>query len=275
MSEKSCTLIAGLTPGGIGISIGRELVHDGYDIVYTVQSGRLLKVMNGRSFSEAEKSHVEGCRVYPCDFLNDEDLPALIATLKEEGVRVENVIHSVAYANPKTAMGNGWMAAPWDDVGAAFKVSVCSLTALVHALLEAEILQDGGMVLAMTYDPGMVSPRYGWMTTMKGALEANIRSLAEELGQSHQIAVIGIAAGPLSTVAARSIPDAHLIGEPWDALAPLGWDLERGKRMVAEFVSNIIFCQGISGQILHVDGGAHCVRFPRPEEERKKLRGES
>ncbi len=272
MSEKPCTLIAGLTPGGIGINIGAELVHDGYDVRYLVQSEKLLRVLIGRGFNEAEKSHVAGCKVYPCDFLNDDDLPNLITTLRDEGVRVENLIHSVAFAKPETAMGGDWMAAPWSDVANAFRVSVYSLTALTHALLEGGILEDGGMVLAMTYDPGMVSPRYGWMTTMKGALEANIRSLAEELGQSHQIAVNGIAAGPLNTRAAKSIPDAHLIGEPWDALAPLGWDLEVGKRMVAEAVSHILFCQGISGQILHVDGGAHCVRFPRPEEERKQLR---
>jgi enoyl ACP reductase len=96
----------------------------------------------------------------------------------------------------------------------------------------------------------------------KAALESVARYLARDLGP-HGIRVNLVSAGPLGTVAARGIPGFEQLAALWAQQAPLGWDIE-DPTIVAGAISFLFsdLARGISGEILHVDGGFHAVGAP-------------
>jgi enoyl-[acyl-carrier protein] reductase I len=185
--------------------------------------------------------------------------PARVARILEERWgRLDGLVHSVAYA-PESCLGGDVMRAGWDDVSAALEVSTYSLKLLVAAFSSLLELSGGGSVVAMDFDASVAWPGYDWMGVAKAALESLGRYLARDLGPRN-IRVNLVAAGPLRTVAAKSIPGFSRFEDVWNERAPLGWDISDPSavsRAVVALLSD--WFPKTTGEIVHVDGGFHAV----------------
>jgi enoyl-[acyl-carrier protein] reductase I len=154
-------------------------------------------------------------------------------------------------------LGDDFMAAQWDDVAVAVHVSAYSLKALADAFVP--LMSAGGSFVGLDFDNRVAWPAYNWMGVAKSALQSVNRYLAKELGPQGIRSNL-IAAGPVRTMAAKSIPGFAKFEDIWDERAPLGWDINDpepvGKACVA-LLSD--WFPATTGEIIHVDGGYHAV----------------
>jgi enoyl-[acyl-carrier protein] reductase I len=193
------------------------------------------------------------------DVNEPEHLERLAASVSERWDGLDGVLHAIAFA-PEDALGGKFMTTPAESALSAFQTSAYSFKALAGALLP---LFDGeGSIVGLDFDASVAWPVYDWMGVAKAALESVNRYLARDLGP-HGVRVNLVAAGPLETLAARGIPGFRELVEMWGAQAPLGWDAE-DREPVARACCYLLsdWSRGISGEILHVDGGFHSMGAP-------------
>ena len=194
--------------------------------------------------------------VLELDVNRPEDLEALAAELGSRWGGVDGVLHAIAFA-PEDAIGGRFMTAPAASAALAFQTSAYSLKALAATL--APLMPAGASIVGLDFDASRAWPVYDWMGVAKAALESVSRYLARDLG-AQGIRVNLVSAGPLGTVAARGIPGFEKLASLWQQQAPLGWDIE-DPSIIAGPVCFLLsdLARGISGEILHVDGGFHAV----------------
>ena len=193
------------------------------------------------------------------DVNKTEDLDALTESLRERWGGIDGALHAIAFA-PQDALGGKFMTAPAESAGAAFQTSAFSLKALAAAL--QPLMSRGSSLVGMDFDATVAWPIYDWMGVAKAALESVCRYLARDLGPEG-IRVNLVSAGPLGTVAAQGIPGFGQLADLWRRQAPLGWDMSDPvpvARTICWLLSD--YSQGISGEIVHVDGGFHAVGAP-------------
>ncbi len=168
---------------------------------------------------------------------------------------LDGVVHGIGFA-PASAMGGNFLYTPWPDVARALEVSAFSFKALAMAALP--LMSGGGSIVGMDFDARLAWPVYDWMGVAKATLESCARYLARDLGP-RGIRVNLMAAGPLKTMAARSIPGFELFSG-WNERAPLGWDpddADPAARACVALLSD--WFPATTGEIVHVDGGAHAI----------------
>lgn len=193
--------------------------------------------------------------VLEVDVTNPEHLAALPDLVREHVDGLDGLVHSIAYANPETALGGHFLDTSWDDVGTAVHVSAYSMASLVRAA--RPVLAPGASVVGLTFDATMSWPMYDWMGVAKAALESTSRYLARYLGEA-QIRSNLISAGPIDTLAKKAIPGASELDHVWNTRAALGWDTkdpEPTAKAVVALLSD--FFPKTTGEIIHVDGGVH------------------
>ena len=176
--------------------------------------------------------------------------------LAERWGRVDGVLHAIGFA-PAVCLGGSFMEATWDDVSVALHVSAYSLKALVDSF--GPLMGPGSALVGLDFDATVAWPAYDWMGVAKAALESTCRYLARELG-SRGIRVNLVAAGPLRTMAAKSIPGFSAFEDSWQARAPLGWDItdtEPAARACVALLSD--WFPATTGEMVHVDGGYHAI----------------
>jgi meromycolic acid enoyl-[acyl-carrier-protein] reductase len=169
---------------------------------------------------------------------------------------LDGVLHAIAFA-PQAALGGNFLQAEWADVATAVHVSTYSLKALAAAALP--LMTGGGSIVGLDFDASLAWPAYDWMGVAKAGLESCARYLARDLG-GRGIRVNLVAAGPLRTMAAKSIPGFSGFEDMWDGRAPLGWDItdpEPAARACVALLSD--WFPATTGEIVHVDGGTHAV----------------
>ncbi|MGV9269015.1 enoyl-ACP reductase FabI [Kitasatospora sp. NPDC003701] len=194
--------------------------------------------------------------VIELDVTDAEHLAALPARVREHVDGLDGVVHSIAFG-PAGVLGGNFLTAEWADVATALQVSAYSFKSLATACLP--LLEGGGAMVGLDFDAGVAWPSYDWMGVAKAALEATSRYLARELGP-RDIRFNLVAAGPIRTVAAKSIPGFAGFERIWDERSPLRWDLrdpEPAARAVVALLSD--WFPKTTGEIVHVDGGVHAV----------------
>ena len=170
---------------------------------------------------------------------------------------LDGVLHSIGFA-PASCLGEGsFLSAPWDDVATTIQVSAYSLKALSVALLP--LLGPGASIVGMDFDNRQAWPAYDWMGVAKSALESVTRYLARDLGPQG-IRVNLVAAGPVRTMAAKSIPGFAAFEDAWDGRAPLGWDVN-DPEPVAKTVCALLsdWLPVTTGSMVWADGGFHAI----------------
>jgi enoyl ACP reductase len=195
--------------------------------------------------------------VIELDVTDPEHLAGLADKVREHVDGLDGVVHSIGYA-PPSLLGGGFLDAPYSDVSTAVEVSAYSLKSLAVATLPL-FGEAGGSIVGLTFDARVAWPAYDWMGVAKAALESTSRYLARELGP-RGIRVNLVAAGPIRTIAAKSIPGFATFEDAWDGRAPLGWDNSDAGPVgmsIAALLSD--FFPATTGEMIHVDGGFHAT----------------
>jgi meromycolic acid enoyl-[acyl-carrier-protein] reductase len=197
--------------------------------------------------------------VYELDVTVAEQAERVAAELEQRWGVLDGVVHAIGFA-PESCLGKGVLPAGWQDVATAFEVSTYSLKVLAAAF--APLLSratGGGSIVGFDFDATVAWPGYDWMGVAKAALESLARYLARDLGPSG-IRVNLVAAGPVRTLAAKSIPGFEHFENVWDARAPLGWDVRDSEAVARACVALLSdWFPRTTGEIVHVDGGFHAT----------------
>jgi meromycolic acid enoyl-[acyl-carrier-protein] reductase len=195
--------------------------------------------------------------VVELDVSDQEQLDSLAERLGEHTDGLDGVLHSIGFA-PKTCLGEGaFLGAPWEDVAQTIQVSAYSFKSLAIATLP--LLGPGSSIVGMDFDNRQAWPAYDWMGVAKSTLESITRYLARDLGPKG-IRVNLVAAGPVKTMAAKSIPGFDAFEDVWDPRAPLGWDAG-DPTPVAKTVCALLsdWLPATTGSMVWADGGFHAV----------------
>ncbi len=173
---------------------------------------------------------------------------------------MDGALHAIAYA-PEDALGGRFIQTPPESALEAFRTSAFSFKALAAAL--EPLMDSGASIVGLDFDASVAWPIYDWMGVAKAALESVCRYLARDLGP-RGIRVNLVSAGPLGTLAARSIPGFEQLASLWRKQAPLGWDIDDALP-VADAICFLLSdgARAVSGEILHVDGGFHAIGAAR------------
>ena len=238
-----------LTDASIAFHVARIAQQEGATVVLT-GFGRLSLV------ERIAKRLPDPPPVLELDVTEPAHLETLAGRVSEHVDGLDGVVHSIGFA-PQPALGGNFLATSWDDVATAVHVSTFSLKSLAMAALP--LMSGGGSVVGLDFDASVAWPGYDWMGVAKAALESCARYLARDLGPQ-RIRVNLVAAGPLKTMAAKSIPGFEKFEDVWSARAPLGWsitDPEPAARACAALLSD--WFPATTGEIVHADGGVHAV----------------
>jgi enoyl-[acyl-carrier protein] reductase I len=238
----------------IAFSIAERAQAQGAEVLLT-SFGR-VKRMTERSAARLDPAP----DVLELDVNSDEDISALRDELKERWGTVDGAVHAIAFA-PGDAIGGDFMATPRESAKVAFETSAYSYKALAEAV--APLMTDGGGALVgLDFDATVAWPSYDWMGVAKAALESVNRYLARDLG-AQGIRANLISAGPVHTAAASGISGFSDLEALWGDAAPLGWD-PHDATQVADAALFLLsdLSRATTGEILHVDGGAHAVGAP-------------
>jgi meromycolic acid enoyl-[acyl-carrier-protein] reductase len=256
--EGKRLLVTGvLTRGSIAYSVAERAQQEGAEVVLTGfgRTRRMTERAAARLPSPPE--------VIELDVNSAEDLAAL-ASLG----RIDGALHAIAFA-PGDSLGGNFMSAPPESAEIAFRTSAYSFKALAGALAplmgnkeEGSAASPAGSLVALDFDASVAWPVYDWMGVAKAALESVSRYLARDLGASG-IRVNLVSAGPIDTPAAGGIPGFDRLAGLWGQQAPLGWNTG-DPSLVADAVCFLLsdLSRGITGEIVHVDGGFHAMGAP-------------
>ena len=250
LDGKKIVITGVLTDASLAYGVAQLARSEGADIVLT-GAGRALKLTQ-----RTARKLGDDIDVYELDVTVPEQGVAVRDALAEKWGRVDGVLHAIGFA-PEVCLGDDFLAAQWDDVAIAMHISTYSLKALADAFLP--LMGEGGSFVGLDFDNQQAWPAYNWMGVAKSALQSVSRYLAKELGP-RGIRSNLVAAGPIKTMAAKSIPGFAKFEDVWDDRAPLGWDVtdsEPVARAVIALLSD--WFPATPGEIIHVDGGYHAI----------------
>lgn len=250
MLEGKRLLITGvITDQSIAFTVARLAQEHGAKVILTGY-GRLSLVERVARRLPAEAPVIE------LDVTNAEHLARLAGLTGQHVDGLDGVVHAIAFGPPST-LGGGFLDAAWEDVSTALHVSTYSYKAL--AMATAPMMAPGGALVGLTFDAQVAWPVYDWMGVAKAGLESTSRYLARYLGPKGIRSNL-VSAGPLRTMAAKSIPGFEQFEDEWTKRAPLGWqltDTEPAARACLALLSD--WFPATTGEIVHVDGGYHAV----------------
>jgi enoyl-[acyl-carrier protein] reductase I len=249
--EGKRLLITGvLTDASIAFTVARLAQEEGATVVLTGY-GRMSLVQRIAQRLPTPPPVIE------LDVTSDPDLAALPERVREHVDGIDGVLHAIAFA-PSAALGGNFLYTEWPDVATAVQGSAFSLKSLTMAVLPL-MGADGLSVVGLDFDAAVAWPTYDWMGVAKAALESTSRYLARDLGPEG-VRVNLVAAGPIRTMAAKSIPGFDAFESVWSTRAPLGWDLaDPGPAAKACVALLSDWFPKTTGEIVHVDGGVHAI----------------
>jgi meromycolic acid enoyl-[acyl-carrier-protein] reductase len=255
--EGKRLLITGVvTRDSIAFEVARQAQESGAEVVLT-GFGRARRLTE-----RAAAKLPEPVDVLELDVNSEGDLDAVAAELDARWGRLDGVLHAIAFA-PADALGGAFMSAPTASALTAFQTSAISLRALTASLLPLlERAEPGASVVGLDFDASVAWPVYDWMGVAKAGLEAVSRYLARDVGPKG-VRVNLVSAGPIETLAAGGIPGFDQLAGTWGDIAPLGWDTN-DPSSVAGTVCYLLsdLSRGVTGEIIHVDGGYHAMGAP-------------
>ena len=250
LQGKNILVTGVLTDGSIAFHIAKIAQEEGANVVLT-GFGRALSLTTRIAGRLPQLPPI-----IELDVTNQEHLDGLAEQVRKHVPHLDGVVHSIGFA-PEVCLGDDFLAAQWSDVAIAMQISAYSLKTLVDAFLP--LMSPGGSIVGLDFDNTVAWPAYNWMGVAKSAFESTSRYLAKELGP-RGIRCNLVAAGPIKTMAAKSIPGFKKFEDIWDDRAPLGWDVSDpipvAKTVLALFSD---WFPATTGEVIHVDGGFHAM----------------
>ena len=250
--EGKNILVAGVTlDTSIAFHVARIAQAEGANVIVS-NFGRAMS-LTGRVIKKLDPVPP----LLEVDVTNDEHLAGLAETLGQHVDHLDGVVHSLAFANPETALGGKFLSTPYNDVSTAVHVSAYSFNSLAMAV--KPLLANPASIVGLTFDATISWPVYDWMGVAKAALESTSRYMARYLGPDG-VRVNLVAAGPLQTLAKKAIGGADEFDTIWAQRAPIGWD-PKDQAPTAKAVVALLsdWFPATTGEIIHVDGGVHAM----------------
>jgi enoyl ACP reductase len=244
-------LITGvLTDASLAFGVAKLAQEEGAEIILT-GAGR------GLSLTERTARKLPTPpEVLELDITDPEHLASVRQALSDRWGRVDGALHAIGFA-PPACLGGAFTAAGWDDVAVALQVSAYSFKALADVV--TPLMTERGSLVGLDFDATVAWPAYDWMGVAKAALESCSRYLARDLG-AQGIRVNLVAAGPIKTLAAKSIPGFSRFEDAWDERAPLGWNVKDSSSVAKACVALLSdWFPMTTAEIVHVDGGYHAM----------------
>ena len=244
-------LITGvLTDASLAFAVAKLAQEEGAEIVLT-GAGRGMRLTE-----RTARKLPEEAEVLEFDVTSAEQAAAVRDHLAAKWGQVDGALHAIGFA-PEVCLGEDFMAAQWADVSVAVEVSAYSLKTVAEVV--APLMTGGGSIVGLDFDARFAWPAYNWMGVAKAALESASRYLARSLG-GDDIRVNLVAAGPIRTMAAKSIPGFAAFEDAWGTRAPLGWDVNDGEPVAKACVALMSdWFPATTGEMIHVDGGYHAI----------------
>ena len=247
-----------LTDDSIAFGIAKRALQEGATVALS-GAGRGMSLTARTARKLAEFGDVG--EIIELDVTNPEQIAQAVAEVEQRFGRLDGLVHAIGYA-PQSCLGSGMFTAPFEDVATALHISTYSLAALVGAfqpLLQKAEAQGGASVVALDFDGSRAYPMYDWMGVMKAGLESLGRYLARQVGPD-AIRVNMVAAGPIRTMAAKSIPGFSVFEDTWAERAPLGWNVSDSSAVADTAIALLSpLLRSTTASIIHVDGGAHAM----------------
>jgi len=197
------------------------------------------------------------------DVTDEEQLRAAATTVATLTQHLDGLVHAIGFA-PADCLGSGMFTASAEDVATAFHISTYSLASLCRAFLPLLESAPCASVVGLDFDATVAWPLYDWMGVAKAGLESLNRYLARDLGPKNVRCNL-VAAGPIRTMAAKSIPGFATFEDNWMASAPLGWNITDAGPVASATVALLSdLFPATTGEIIHVDGGVHAIGAVTP-----------
>ncbi len=250
LDDKNLLITGVLTDASLAFAVARLAQEQGAEVVLT-GAGRGLRLTQ----RTARKLPVEP-EVLEFDVTSAEQAETLRDHLAERWGRVDGALHAIGFA-PEVCLGEDFLAAQWSDVSVAMEISAYSLKTVAEVV--APLMTNGGSIVGLDFDARFAWPAYNWMGVAKAALESASRYLARSLGPDG-VRVNMVAAGPIRTIAAKSIPGFAEFEDAWETRSPLGWDVNDTEPVARACVALLSdWFPATTGEMVHVDGGYHAI----------------
>lgn len=250
LDDKRILITGVMTDASLAFGVAELAQREGAEIVLT-GAGRGLRLTE-----RTARKLPEAVDVLELDVTQPDHVAAVRDALGERWDRVDGALHSIGFA-PEACLGGNFMNATWDDVKIAMEISAYSLKTIAEVVTPH--MTEGGSIVGLDFDATVAWPAYDWMGVAKAALESTSRYLARDLGPSG-IRVNLVAAGPVRTMAAKSIPGFAAFEDAWDGRAPLGWDVNDSSAVAKAVVALLSdWFPLTTGSMIHVDGGYHAI----------------
>ena len=253
LTGKRLLITGVLTDASIAYGVAQTALDEGAVIVLT-GAGRGLSLTERVSRKLRLPVGTEPVEVLELDITSAEQMDAVVARLTEKWGALDGCLHAIGFA-PQSCLGDDFFAASWDDVATAVQISTYSYSVLAKGLRPLFQAAGGGALVGLDFDATVAWPAYNWMGIAKAGLESLNRYLARELGPDG-VRVNLVAAGPLKTLAAKSIPGFSKFEDVWTEKAPLGWDVNDSSAVAKACCALLSdWFPMTTGTMVHVDGG--------------------
>jgi enoyl ACP reductase len=253
LAGKKLLITGVLTPDSLAFHVAKAAMQEGAEVALT-GFGRGLSLTR-----RAARRLPTEPRVYDMDATSPTQISSTAEALKHDWGRLDGLLHAIGFA-PESCLGEDFMKPGWEDVALTIHVSAYSLKSLAEGFLSLLSLGTHPSIVALDFDATKAWPSYNWMGVAKACLEAEARYLARALGPAG-VRVNLVAAGPIRTMAAKSIPGFSSFESVFSERAPLGWDVRADAAAVAKACVALFsdYFPKTTGEIVHVDGGFHAV----------------
>jgi len=239
----------------LGWAIADKLHAAGAQLAFSYQAERLQDELEKLTADQPDRLLLQ------CDVSSEEELTATFGEIREQWGSLDGIVHAIAFA-PRQSMEGRYIETSRDDWVTALEVSAYSLVSVArHA--EPLLNEGAGIVTLSYYAAEKVVPKYNVMAIAKSALEASVRYLAYELGKG-QVRVNAVSAGPVRTVAARSIPGFVSLFKRFAEVAPLGRNITHEEVGDLGLFLLSPMASGITGEVVYVDAGFHTMGMELP-----------
>ncbi len=241
----------------IAWGIAQAMHREGARLSFTYQNDKLRSRVEG--FAAELGSEI----ILPCDVANDASIDELFVVLAKSWPQFDGFVHSIAFTPADQLDGDYVNAVTREGFNIAHDISSYSFVAMAKAC--RSMLKAGSALLTLSYlGAERAIPNYNVMGLAKASLEANVRYMASAMGPDGT-RVNGISAGPIRTLAASGIKDFRKMLAHCEAVTPLR------RTVTTEDVGNCAaflcsdLASGVTGEILHVDGGFNIGAMNEPE----------
>jgi enoyl-[acyl-carrier protein] reductase I len=250
MAGKKGLVMGVANERSIAWGIAKACHEQGAKVAFTFQGEALEKRV--RPLANSIGAEI----IEPCDVTNAASIDATFAEIEKKWGGIDFLVHAIAFSNKDELRGRYLDTSP-ENFQLTMNVSCYSLTAVAQRAVP--LMKNGGSLLTLTYyGAERVIPHYNVMGVAKAALEASVRYLASDLGEQ-KIRVNAISAGPIKTLAFAGINDGRYILK-WNELnSPLKRNITQEEVGNAALYLLSDLGTGMTGEIMHVDGGYHVV----------------